>query len=134
MEPAKNTPNEALLIQPTNNTSDPETLAQVKQRTQKRLDQSLTHPTSGSKIQAGMDAIGEEAIALGMLRTALGITQTELAARLGVAQSHTSQTEARKDIRISTLNDYIAATGGELILQARYNNETYQIDYDQAGS
>lgn len=134
MEPAKNIPNEALLVQPADNTSDPETLAQVKQRTQDRLDQALADPQSGDKIQAGMDAIGEEAIALGMLRTALGITQTELAARLGVAQSHISQTEARKDIRISTLNDYITATGGELILQARYNNETYQIDYQQAGN
>ncbi len=53
------------------------------------------------------------------LREQTGMSQTELAEILGVAQPSLSQMESQSDIRITTLNRLIKALGGELIITAR---------------
>ena len=56
-------------------------------------------------------------IALSMLRDELNISQTELAAAMGVKQPSIARIEqADNDPRLSTLKRYVQALGGELSL------------------
>lgn len=56
-------------------------------------------------------------IALNMLRDELNISQTELAAAMGVKQPSVARMEqADNDPRLSTLKRYVKALGGELSL------------------
>jgi DNA-binding transcriptional regulator YiaG len=57
--------------------------------------------------------------ALGALRRARGLTQREVAARLGMTQPEVSKLERRWDVRISTLSAYVGALGGLLVVSAR---------------
>jgi transcriptional regulator with XRE-family HTH domain len=52
------------------------------------------------------------------LRRQAGLTQEQLADRLGVTQSLVSQIENESDVRLSTLAAYVAAVGGQLHLSA----------------
>lgn len=54
------------------------------------------------------------ATTLSMLRRERGLTQVELARRLGISQSDLSKLERRTDLRLSTLRKYAAAIGGSL--------------------
>lgn len=48
-------------------------------------------------------------------RVDLGLTQTQVAARMGTSQSAVARLEAgTDDIRLSTLDRYVAAVGGRL--------------------
>jgi transcriptional regulator with XRE-family HTH domain len=51
---------------------------------------------------------------LAELRGRAGVTQVDLAARLGVSQSRISRIEDEPDIRVSTIASYVAALGGTL--------------------
>ena len=51
---------------------------------------------------------------LSTLRRRLGLTQVELASRLGMTQSDLSKLERRRDVRLSSLRSYAAALGGRL--------------------
>jgi DNA-binding XRE family transcriptional regulator len=52
------------------------------------------------------------------LRRRMGLTQTELAARLDMSQSDLSKLERRKDVRLSTLESYVEGLGGHLMVVA----------------
>ena len=54
------------------------------------------------------------------LRRARGLSQTELARRLGISQSDLSKLERRSDVRLSTLRAYVAALGGNLAVVAEF--------------
>ena len=47
-------------------------------------------------------------------RVRAGLTQTEVAQRLGISQSDVSKLERRDDLRLSTLARYARALGGRL--------------------
>lgn len=51
---------------------------------------------------------------LHQLRDALGLTQEEVARRLGIGQPGVSRLERRSDVTLSTLYEYVRALGGEL--------------------
>lgn len=51
------------------------------------------------------------------LRKHSGLTQTELAERLGIGQSTISQMEASEDMHLTTLKKIIAELGGQVVLQ-----------------
>jgi len=55
---------------------------------------------------------------LAEVRKRRGVKQVELAKKLRMAQPNISQIEARPDALLSTLEQYVAALGGELKLQA----------------
>jgi predicted transcriptional regulator/DNA-binding XRE family transcriptional regulator len=59
---------------------------------------------------------------LTVLRTREGLTQTELAERLGVTQTALSRTETRDDLPLSVLSAYIHALGGSLSVSAVFPN------------
>ena len=46
------------------------------------------------------------------LRRRLGLTQVEVAGRMGISQSDLSKLERRRDLRLSTLRSYAQALGG----------------------
>jgi DNA-binding XRE family transcriptional regulator len=68
-----------------------------------------------------------EALRLHELRSAKGLTQTELGNRLGISQVSVSQLERREDVYLSTLREYIEALGGELEVAAVFNGERSPI-------
>lgn len=67
------------------------------------------------------DLIAEE-LCLRDLRRSLGVTQTELARRLGKGQDAVSRIEMRDDLLLSTLREYVAAMDGELELTCRFKD------------
>jgi transcriptional regulator with XRE-family HTH domain len=72
-------------------------------------------------------------IQLAHLRKRRGLTQTELAAHLNIGQPRIADMEAATtDLRLSTLTRYLAATGAELIVLARWpDGDHVEIDITQ---
>ncbi|MGI8823896.1 MAG: helix-turn-helix domain-containing protein [Acidimicrobiia bacterium] len=65
-----------------------------------------------------MRAGAVETSTLAGLRRLKGLTQVELAERLGMSQSDLSKLERRRDLRLSSLRSVVRALGGELELRA----------------
>jgi predicted transcriptional regulator len=61
------------------------------------------------------------------LREAVGLTQEEIADRLQVDQSQISRVERQSDTRVSLLNPYVEALGGELKIVATVRGKTVQL-------
>jgi DNA-binding XRE family transcriptional regulator len=59
-----------------------------------------------------------DALALAELRGQRGITQQDVAGKLGVTQANISRIEHEEDLYLSTLRSYVAALGGELEVNA----------------
>lgn len=78
-------------------------------------------------IERGAELM-KTAIELGELRKARGLTQEELADRLGIRQANVSKMERRLDMRLSTLREVIEAMGGELRVTAHFPDAEYRID------
>lgn len=71
-------------------------------------------PDSQQRIAAKAEEI-RQSVALNLLREELQMSQTEMAAAMGVKQPTIAKMEqADNDPRLSTLKRYIAALGGEL--------------------
>lgn len=71
-------------------------------------------------LAAGFADAIEASMWLPELRRAAGLTQSQLAARLGVSQSWVSQVESETDVRLSTLAAYVGALGADLRLGVRF--------------
>ena len=69
-----------------------------------------------------------ERVGLADLRRRAGLTQVELAERMGIAQSDLSKLERRHDIRLSTLEAYARAIGGKLHLLISFPEEEVEVD------
>ena len=69
----------------------------------------------------GVPCIGQR---LRELRTLAGLTQIELAARLGIGQAVLSRLEKRSDLQVSTLRDYVEALGATLRIDAAFDSAT----------
>lgn len=72
-------------------------------------------------------------IGLHELRQALDVSQSELAAELGVSQSAISQLERAGDLRISTLQKYLEKLGAHLDLVAVFDDEEEHVIPIQIG-
>lgn len=86
-------------------------------RGNERLDQLLADPQLSADVAAA-HADAEEmdrvyAMNLAMIRKAAQMTQVEVARKLGVGQGVVSRLEHRDDMLLSTLYDYLMATGAE---------------------
>jgi transcriptional regulator with XRE-family HTH domain len=79
-------------------------------------------PEQEARIAAGADAL-EMGLRLDAVRTGRGLTQTDVARRLGTSQSHVAQVEARDDVYLSTLFSYVRALGGDLRIEAVFPDE-----------
>lgn len=69
----------------------------------------------------------EDAVALSELRAAQGLTQVEVARRLGVRQGSVSELERREDVYLSTLREYVEALGGRLEVAAVFDGERVPV-------
>jgi DNA-binding XRE family transcriptional regulator len=76
--------------------SDPELVADVTQAHSEAEEMDRVH-----------------AMNLAMIRKAAQLTQVEVAKRLGVGQAAVSRMENRDDMLLSTLYDYLTATGAD---------------------
>ena len=86
-------------------------------RGNERLDHLLSDPQLAADVAAA-HADAEEmdrvyAMNLAMIRKAAQMTQAEVARKLGVGQGVISRLEHRDDMLLSTLYDYLMATGAE---------------------
>jgi transcriptional regulator with XRE-family HTH domain len=70
-------------------------------------------------------------IDLAAIRRATGLTQTELAANLGVGQAQISKVERQDDMLLSTLASYLRALGVHASLVVEVGQQT--VKYDLTG-
>jgi DNA-binding XRE family transcriptional regulator len=87
------------------------------ERGNEHLDRLLSDPhISADVTQAHAEAEEMDrvyAMNLAMIRKAAQLTQVEVAKRLGVGQAAVSRMENRGDMLLSTLYDYLTATGAD---------------------
>ena len=67
-------------------------------------------------------------IDLAAIRRAAGLTQTELAANLGVGQAHVSKIERQSDMLMSTLASYLTALGVDASLVVQMGDQVVTYD------
>ncbi len=60
------------------------------------------------------------AVWIGELRRARGLSQTQVAERVGIKQAAVARIESRDDILLSTLHRIVAALGGTLSIQVQF--------------
>ncbi len=61
------------------------------------------------------------------LRKERGLSQTDVAERLGVTQKRISAIERAEDLNLSTLERYVAALGGRLRADIEFHDETVTL-------
>jgi transcriptional regulator with XRE-family HTH domain len=74
------------------------------------------------------------AVLLSRLREQRGLTQNELAQRLGVQQATVSGLERRDDVRLSTLRRVLEALGGGLEVYGVFPDARYRIVGPESGA
>ncbi len=85
-------------------------------------DPILKDPVRRARIETMQRAI-EDAIALTEARENQGLTQQQLAEKLGVSQANISRIEHEEDLYLSTLRAYVEALGGELQVKAVFEDQ-----------
>lgn len=84
---------------------------------------------AGEVHEAQLRAAMRDALALGHLREARDMKQTEVASRMGTDQGSVSRLERREDLYLSTLREYVEALGGRLQLVADFpDGMSVQLD------
>lgn len=87
---------------------------------------------SGKVFSAGSQAVNRTlpiGKRLGQLRALAGLTQEELATKLGMGQTALSKMESREDILLSSLKKYLEALGASLKIDAAFNSETSKVSF-----
>jgi transcriptional regulator with XRE-family HTH domain len=80
-------------------------------------DRVMSDPERAARVREYERAI-DAALALAELRKDRELTQSDVAAVLGVSQENISRIEREDDLYISTLRGYVEALGGRLELRA----------------
>lgn len=84
------------------------------------------NPESRKRVETEVAALNDE-LGLAELRQRVERTQSQIAEALGTTQPGVSRIERQDDVLVSTLKDYVSATGGELHLVAQYTDWQYEI-------
>ena len=87
-------------------------------------------PESQEKARKKADAMLSE-MALDDLRTALSLTQEQLASQLGVKQSSLSKILRSQNMYISTLDKLVKAMGGDLELHVAFYDGRVKLSLEQ---
>jgi DNA-binding transcriptional regulator YiaG len=77
-------------------------------------------PAQRRKVEARAKELRAEEMTLRELRTALKMTQVQMASQLGTTQDNVSRLEKRNDLLLSTLRKAIEAMGGRLSIVAEF--------------
>jgi DNA-binding XRE family transcriptional regulator len=64
---------------------------------------------------------------LRMMREKQKLSQAEIAQRMGLKQPAIARLERQSDVKLSTLQEWAAATGGELVLAVRRQGKTSEL-------
>jgi len=96
----------------------PDEIYQAVEDVQKRVDRLLTTPERTSPAMP---------VLFSRLREQRGLTQQQLAGRLGLKQATISGIERRDDIQLSTLRRVVEALGGELEVFGSFPDARYRI-------
>lgn len=83
-------------------------------------------PDSRHRVAKEVERL-EERIGLADLRKRLNLTQTDLAKSLGTSQPGVSRIESQDDAMVSTVRDYVHATGGGFALLAAFPDAIYEL-------
>ena len=76
----------------------------------------------------------QAAMLLAELRKLEGVTQVELAKKLGIKQPAVSQLEQQDDMQVSTLQRIVRALGGVLEITVRLPGGEYRVGQFQSGA
>jgi transcriptional regulator with XRE-family HTH domain len=91
----------------------------------KQLEAKM-HPEARARAKARAKEMMAEML-LAEIRQAVGLTQEELAATLGIKQPTLSRLESQDDMQVSTLQRLVRALGGELEIIAKLPGGTIRI-------
>lgn len=75
-------------------------------------------------IETRYQTLRAEYMTLQEIRKHKNITQDDMAKLLGIKQENVSRMERRDDIKLSTLQEYIEALGGEMQINAIFPDNT----------
>jgi DNA-binding XRE family transcriptional regulator len=78
-------------------------------------------------LRDGVRTQAPSEVKLKRLREARGISQEDLAKRLGIRQASVSKMERQADMSISTLRKFVQALGGSLELSIRFPDHTMKL-------
>ena len=84
------------------------------------------HQLDPPKSQEQVDA-NQMAVTMRELRVIAGKSQVEVAEEMGVAQGEISRLEGRSDTKLSTLERYVHALGGEVEIVARFGDRSMTV-------
>lgn len=83
---------------------------------------ALEAPTTGEDVAAN-----QMTVTMRELRKLAGLSQVEVAEAMGVAQAEVSRLEARADTKLSTIEKYVKALGGEVEIVARFGDRSMRL-------
>lgn len=83
-------------------------------------DQILSDPSAKASYDTATAEIERHQLTLAKLRRARALAQATVAEAMDMQQSEVSRLERRADFLLSTLRKFVEATGGELVIVARY--------------
>ena len=83
----------------------------------------LTAPKTGEDV-----ATNQMNVTMRELRAFAGKSQVEVAEAMGVAQAEVSRLEGRADTKLSTIERYVKALGGEVEVVARFGDRTLRLN------
>lgn len=78
-------------------------------------------------VSEKLETVPPYQVRLKELRESLGLTQEEVARKMGVQQAAVSRLESREDSRVETLEKYASALGARLVLQMVFGARREEI-------
>jgi len=90
----------------------------------RRIRRRLQQRRAGREPPAEQETLRE-------LRQGRRVSQSEIAARLGLSQTEISRFERRSDLRVGTLDAYVRALGGSLDLTVRFPGLAIRIRLEE---
>jgi transcriptional regulator with XRE-family HTH domain len=91
-------------------------------------------PVRAERLARAESDVAEEyrryQLTLAQLRRIRNLTQAQLAKALQISQPEVSRIEHQSDVYLSTLRSYVAATGGDLDLVARFGDDSASLTLD----
>ena len=97
----------------------------LSQELQAEFDKLST--TQKQQVDARYQELRAEYLTLQQLRQLKNVTQKDLAVLLGIEQANVSRMESRKDMKLSTLSEYIEALGGTLQINAVFSDQVVSL-------
>ncbi len=86
---------------------------------------------AGAQLGQGSTSSQISDASLSELREIAGLTQVEMAERLGIRQSNISKLESRGDMMISTLTSYLSQFGAEMEINVKLGGKRFVLKIEE---